>query len=73
MMYGDYQPKTTDQYKVPEITADAAHPTAWVRQNARQPLTFQAAGQSQPFELVPLYKVIRERYAIYWRVGNKNT
>ncbi len=73
LMYGDYEPKATDQYKVPEIKADAANPTAWVQQDPKQPLTFHAAGQSQPIELVPLYKVIRERYAVYWKVGSKNS
>jgi DUF1680 family protein len=76
MMYGDTEPKPSDQYKVPEITADAANPTAWVQPDAKQPLMFhsasQAAGQS-PVELVPLYKVTRERYAVYWKVKSKNT
>lgn len=71
MMYGDYEPKPTDQYKVPEIVSEPANPTAWVKGDIEQPLTFQAAGQSQSITLVPLYTIIRERYAVYWKVKNK--
>ena len=46
-------------------------PTAWIEPDAKQPLTFHAVGQSQPLTLVPLYKVIHERYAVYWKVDNK--
>jgi len=70
---GDYQPKPTDQAKVPDIAADSAHPTGWVEPDAKQPLTFQAVGQTQPLTLVPLYKVIHERYAVYCMVDKKST
>jgi len=70
MSYGDYEPKPGDQRKVPDISADATRPTAWIELDAKQPLTFQAVGQSQPLTLVPLYKVIHERYAVYWKVDN---
>jgi DUF1680 family protein len=70
MLYGDYEPKPTDQHKVPEITADAANPTAWVKPDSKS-LTFVAEGQSQPITLVPLYQIIPERYAVYWKVNNK--
>jgi uncharacterized protein len=71
MMYGDYEPKPTDLYKVPEIVADNANPTAWVKSDPKRPLTFEAVGQSQPMTLVPLYTIIPERYAVYWKVNNK--
>ncbi|MGH9529517.1 MAG: beta-L-arabinofuranosidase domain-containing protein [Terriglobales bacterium] len=69
MLYGDYQPKPGDQTKVPDITADPGKPTAWVQADAKQPLTFQSVGQSQPLTLVPLYKIINHRYAVYWKVN----
>jgi hypothetical protein len=47
--------------------------SAWVEPDAKQPLTFKAVGQTQPLTLVPLYKVIHERYAVYWRVDKKST
>jgi uncharacterized protein len=72
MLYGDYEPKPSDQYKVPEIVADANKPTAWVERDSKQPLSFQAIGQSQAMTLVPLYQVIDNRYAVYWKVNNKS-
>ncbi|PYV78632.1 MAG: hypothetical protein DMG96_06690 [Acidobacteria bacterium] len=73
MMYGDYEPKPTDQYKVPEIVAEAANPTAWVQSDPKQPLVFHAAGQSDPITLAPLYTILQERYAVYWKVNTKTT
>jgi uncharacterized protein len=71
MMYGDYEPKPSDEFKVPEIVSDPANPTAWVNVDPRHPLLFQATGQSQPITLVPLYTIIPERYAVYWKIQNK--
>jgi DUF1680 family protein len=73
MLYGDYEPKPTDQHKVPDIVADANKPTAWVEADSKQPLTFRALGQSQDMTLVPLYQVINDRYAVYWKVKSKST
>lgn len=72
MSYGDYEPKPGDQHKVPDISADPSKPTAWIEPDAKQALTFQAVGQSQPLTLVPLNQVIHERYAVYWKVDNKS-
>ena len=73
MLYGDYEPKSADQYKVPDIVADASRPTQWVEPDGKQPLSFRGVGQSQPLTLVPLYQVIHERYAVYWKVDHKST
>ena len=69
MSYTGYHAKREDQYKVPDIVADPDQPTAWIEPDAKQPLTFHAAGQAQPFTLVPLNSVIHERYAVYWKVN----
>jgi DUF1680 family protein len=71
MLYGDYEPKPSDEYKVPEIVADANKPTAWVEVDSKQPLTFSALGQSKAMKLAPLYQIINERYAVYWKVNSK--
>jgi hypothetical protein len=73
MTYGDYEPKPGDQKKVADIVADESKPTSWIEQDAKQPLVFHTAGQDQPQTLVPLYQVIHERYAVYWKVDNKTT
>jgi len=72
MSYGDYEPKAGDQRKVPEISANSAKPTAWIEPDATRPLTFQAVGQSQPLTLIPLNRVIHERYAVYWKVNSRS-
>ncbi len=58
--------------KVPDITADASRPVAWLEPDATQPLSFHAIGQSQPITLVPLNQIFHERYAVYWKVKNKS-
>jgi len=73
LRYGDYGPKPKSQSKVPEITVDTDRETAWVEPDSKQPLTFHAVGQSQPIALVPLYQIIRERYAVYWKVHRRST
>jgi DUF1680 family protein len=73
MTYGDYEPKPGDQKKVADIVADESKPTSWIEQDAKQSLVFHTAGQDQPQTLVPLYQVIHERYAVYWKVDNKTT
>jgi DUF1680 family protein len=72
MRYGDYEPKPRNQQKVPDITANAGRPTEWIEPDAKQPLTFHAVGQAHPLTMVPLYKVIHERYAVYWKVDKKS-
>jgi len=71
MSYGDYRPKPGSQRPVPDILADSDNPTSWIEPDAKQSLTFRGVGQQQSFTMVPLYQVIHERYAVYWRVDRK--
>ena len=71
MSYGDPGPKAGAEQKVPDIVADSSNPTAWIEPDAHQPLTFHAVGQSRPISMVPLYQVMHNRYAVYWKVSNK--
>ncbi len=73
MTYGDYEPKPGDEKKVADIVADESKPTGWIEPDAKQPLTFNTVGQSQALTLVPLNKVIHDRYAVYWKVDNRTT
>src|ERR1700733_1042678 len=68
MMFSGEGPKLGTQVKVPDITANATHPLAWIEPDPKRELTFRAVGQPEAFDLVPLYKVIHERYAVYWKV-----
>jgi hypothetical protein len=73
MSYGNPGPKAGAEQNVPDIVADASNPTGWIEPDARQPLTFQTVGQSQRISIVPLYQVMHNRYAVYWKVSNKAT
>jgi DUF1680 family protein len=73
MAYGDYEPKPGDQKKVADISADPGAPSSWIEPDAKTPLTFRSVGQAQSTTMVPLYRVIHERYAVYWKVEKKST
>jgi DUF1680 family protein len=70
LSYSGYGPKRGTAIKVPEISADPAEASSWI-EAGKQPLTFRTVGQSQPITLEPLYKVIHERYAVYWKVESR--
>jgi uncharacterized protein len=70
MSYGPYGPKRGAQSKVPEIIAESGRPASWLVPAPKQSLLFNAVGQAQGMTLVPLYKVIHERYAVYWKVSH---
>jgi hypothetical protein len=72
MSYGNYGPRSAKPRKVPDIIADTSEPTAWIEPDSKQPLLFRAVGQSESFAMVPLYKVIHERYAVYRKVAPKS-
>jgi len=66
------RPRTIPEYKgaptaAPQIRVSATNPTGWVRQRAGgAPPTFGLVGQEREMELVPLHRVMDERYAVYW-------
>ena len=66
-MYAGLGPRGA-RITVPEIVASADKPTGWLEPVSGEPLAFRAVGQSQQLTLVPLHKILRERYAIYWKV-----
>jgi len=58
-------------YKVPDIKIDPSRPAAWVEPETKGANRFRAVGQSEAFPVIPLYKVDRERYAVYWNMTGK--
>ena len=72
MSYGDYEPKAGGQQEGAGHCGRLDKPTAWIEPDRDQPLTFHAVGQSQPLTLIPLNRVIHERYAVYWKVNHKS-
>jgi len=52
----------------PEFEVKSADPESWIRPVASRTLEFESFGQARNVTLVPLYKILDERYAVYWRV-----
>ena len=69
MQYGPTGPAHSGHFTdatMPVI--DEARNGAWV-EKADEPLRFKTAGQRTAMELEPLYRVMDERYTIYWKVN----
>lgn len=49
----------------PTLDTRAIDSNAWMTRNA--PLEFRTTGQKQDVVLAPLYKIMDERYAVYWK------
>jgi hypothetical protein len=45
----------------------------WVEPAPNGKLSFRLAGQTENTALVPLYQILDERYAAYWKVNSKST
>ena len=72
MMYGGYSPAPQgDPISAPTIAANPRDPTGWLEPVGNERLRFRAANQSRSIELIPLYKLFGERYAVYWNVRNR--
>ena len=52
----------------PEFKAKSQDLSDWIRPVSGRPLEFQTLGQNQNVTLIPFYKLIDERYAVYWKV-----
>lgn len=47
---------------------DPANPASWLRPVQEAPLRFRTTGQPVDVDFMPLYRVIGERYGVYWEV-----
>lgn len=48
--------------------ADPADPASWLEPVPGETLTFRAKDQPEPMTLVPLHRVLDQRYGVYWTV-----
>jgi hypothetical protein len=68
MFYSEYDTAPGgDPIPVPAIATSANDPVGWLEPVAGEPLTFQTVGQARKINLIPLYKLFGERYAVYWK------
>jgi DUF1680 family protein len=69
LSHGGYGPSARAQSKdIPAFTAKGELGT-WIEKVAGQGLTFRTKGQATDVTLVPFYKVLDERYAVYLKVN----
>jgi len=69
MIYGPLGPDGKKTIRVPEILASEKEPTGWVEPVKGERLFFRTAGQTENISLIPLYRVFKERYTVYWKVN----
>ena len=69
-MFGTQSPPevNTPQVPLPVLKADLAKPWSWLKPVPNRPLTFRTSGQSEDMTLTPLYKILDQRYTVYWKV-----
>lgn len=57
----------TNEIPFPVLRADPAKPESWLKPAAHRAGTFQTAGQEKVFTLAPLYRILDQRYTVYWK------
>jgi len=67
------KPRTVPEYPLapvaaPQIVAPAADPASWLAPVPGRALEFRTLGQPTELTLVPLYRIMDERFAVYWQV-----
>ncbi|MGD0695260.1 MAG: beta-L-arabinofuranosidase domain-containing protein [Terriglobia bacterium] len=60
-----------DPIAAPTIINHSKSPAGWLTEALGPALTFRTDGQKQDLSLVPVYRLGRERYVVYWKVQNK--
>jgi DUF1680 family protein len=66
------KPRTVPEYHgepvaAPAIHADAGDPASWLTPVPGRPLEFRSHGQQTELSLIPLNRILDERYAVYWK------
>jgi hypothetical protein len=67
-MFGPMGPTVkTNENPFITLRGDPVRPEAWLRRVPQKALTFQTTGQEREFTLSPLYKIVDQRYSVYWK------
>ncbi|MGA2580040.1 MAG: beta-L-arabinofuranosidase domain-containing protein [Bryobacteraceae bacterium] len=70
---GDNPPDMPAPPPAPEFVAESPDLRTWIEPVARKQLTFTTKGQSRDVTLMPLNRIVDQRYGVYWRVTAKHT
>ena len=65
---GDNPPDMPKPPDAPEFVAESALPQSWIELTSKTPLTFRTKGQSRDVTMMPLSRIVDQRYGVYWRV-----
>jgi len=68
---GDNPPEMPEPPEAPEFVGESRDPGAWIELAAKPPLAFRTKGQSRDISMLPLYRIVDQRYGVYWRVTPK--
>jgi DUF1680 family protein len=68
---GDNPPEMPEPPAAPEFAAGSHDPQSWIEPVGKTPLTFRTKEQSRDITMVPLSRIIDQRYGVYWRVKPK--
>ncbi|HTS69393.1 MAG TPA: DUF4986 domain-containing protein, partial [Terriglobia bacterium] len=70
MFYPEYDTAPAGEpIPAPAIAASSKDPLGWLKPVSGQALAFQTVGQEKPLNLIPLYQLFGERYAVYWKMA----
>ena len=61
-------PLTPDQQDDGRAARGVADPATWLKPVPGQPLTFRTVGQAHDVTFVPLYKIMDQKFGVYWSV-----
>jgi uncharacterized protein len=68
-MFGPMGPTAkTNENPFISLRADIARPESWLKPVPEKFLTFRTVGQERDFTLSPLYKIMDQRYTVYWKM-----
>jgi hypothetical protein len=68
-MFGPMGPTAkTNENPFIALRGDAAKPESWLKPVPGRPLMFHTEGQEKEFTLSPLYKILDQRYTVYWKL-----
>jgi hypothetical protein len=70
---GDNPPDMPKPPAAPEFVSQSQDPRSWIEPVGTMPLTFRTKGQSRDISMMPLNRIVDQRYGVYWRVTPKQT
>jgi hypothetical protein len=70
MIYGPSGPRLRPGPS-PEVRSNGKAGLDWVEPAPSGKLAFRLAGQTEATQLKPLYQILDERYAVYWKVNSE--